>query len=403
MKNILIVVHTQGNTKLSEPISKESAEFLRLLSVSTFVIGLGISSGIYFVPIQAEILGASYMEIGMLGFVRALPYTFLPALLGHFLAGANKVRLYLICPIMAVIFYTVVSLIKSVPAIIAAQILIGLAFVFYWPVGETMVAASSTVQNRVKAFAIYSISWNAGYLLGPSIGGYVAENFGIYAAFWLSLAILVAAIPMVLLLRQPIVLEQKEPGEKGNGKISLLKLAPFYSMLVIQSMVYATLLVIFPNYAWDLGISEFYVGTIFTVFSIARLTSFLVVGKVFRSQPRFAFTMSSVFFAIPMLLIAYFPSLVVFYVAVAMYAATLSYFTSLLFNTLTCNVPAEKYGFVVGLYEGIFGFGFAFGPLLAGYVSEVIGLRESFLLQAVMAAAMSCIAIASGAERRQKG
>lgn len=390
----------KGNTKLSEPASKKSAAFLRLLSVSTFVIGLGISSGIYFVPIQAEILGASYIEIGVLGFVRALPYVFLPALIGHFLAGVNKARLYLISPIMAIIFYTVVSLVKNVPAIIAAQLLIGLAFVFYWPVGETMVAASSTVQNRVRAFALYSISWNAGYLLGPSIGGYVAENFGIYAAFWLSIIILAAAIPMVLLLRQPTVLEQKDLDEKGDGKISLRKLVPFYSMLVIQSMVYATLLVIFPNYAWNFGISEFYVGTIFTVFSIARLLSFLVVGKMFRSQPRFAFTMTSVFFAIPMLLIAYFPSLVVFYIAVAMYAATLSYFTSLLFNALTRNVPAERYGFVVGLYEGIFGFGFAFGPLLAGYVSEIVGLRESFLLQAVMAAAMSCVALASGAEKR---
>ncbi|MEM2054050.1 MAG: hypothetical protein QXJ54_02510, partial [Nitrososphaerota archaeon] len=62
--------------------SKDSATFLWLLSVSTFVIGLGISSGLYFIPIQAEILGASYIEIGALGFVRALPYTFLPALVG---------------------------------------------------------------------------------------------------------------------------------------------------------------------------------------------------------------------------------------------------------------------------------------------------------------------------------
>ncbi|MEM1666818.1 MAG: MFS transporter [Nitrososphaerota archaeon] len=385
---------------MGELTSKESATFLWLLSVSTFVIGLGISSGLYFIPIQAEILGASYIEIGALGFVRALPYTFLPALVGHFLAGVSKVRLYLISPIMAMIFYIVVSLAKSVPEIIIAQLLIGLAFVFYWPIGETIVASSSTVQNRVRAFAFYSVSWNAGFLLGPSIGGYIAENFGIYATFWLSLAILVAAIPMVLLLRQPKVLEQKDLNEKrGNNKFSLLRLAPFYSMLIIQSMVYATLLVIFPNYAWRLGISEFYVGTIFTVFSLARLLSFLVVGKMFRSQPRFAFTMASVFFAIPMLLIAYFPSLAVFYTAVAIYAATLSYFTSLLFNALTYNTPAEKYGFVVGVYEGIFGIGFAFGPLLAGYISEVVGLRESFLLQAIMAATMACIAIASKAEK----
>ncbi|MEM2909886.1 MAG: MFS transporter [Nitrososphaerota archaeon] len=386
---------------MSKLTSKEPAAFLRLLSISTFVIGLGISSGLYFIPIQAEILGASYLEIGALGFIRALPYVFLPALVGHFLASANKTRLYLISPIMTVIFYMLVSLIRSVHEIIAAQILIGLAFVFYWPVGETMVASSSTVQNRVRAFALYSVSWNAGFLLGPSIGGYVAEKFGIHAAFWLSLIISTVAIPMVLMLRQPTVLEQKDSDERrGNGKFSLLRLAPFYSMLAIQSMVYATLLVIFPNYAWRLGISEFYVGTIFTVFSLARLLSFLVIGKMFRSPPRFAFTIASVFFAIPMLLIAYFPSLVVFYVAVAMYAAMLSYFTSILFNALTYNTPAERYGFVVGVYEGIFGLGFASGPLVAGYVSEVVGLRESFLLQAVMAATMACVAIASRVEKR---
>ncbi len=379
---------------------KESATFLRLLSTSTFVIGLGISSGLYFIPIQAEVLGASYIEIGALGFVRALPYTFLPALVGHFLAGVDKVKLYLVSPIMAAIFYMVVSLIRSVPGIIAAQFLIGLAFVFYWPVGETMVASSSTAQNRIRTFAFYSVSWNAGFLLGPSIGGYIAESFGIYTAFWLSLAILVVAIPLVLALRQPKTLEQKNLNEKWEyGEFSLLKLAPFYSMLIIQSMVYATLLVIFPNYAWRLGISEFYVGTIFTVFSLARLLSFLVVGKIVKSPPKFAFTIASALFAIPMLLIAHFPSLAVFYAAVAIYAATLSYFTSLLFNALTRNTPAEKYGFVVGIYEGIFGLGFACGPLLAGYVSETIGLRESFLLQALMAAAMACIAIISKVEK----
>lgn len=387
---------------MSKPVSKEFTTFLRLLNVSTFVIGLGMSSGLYFIPIQAEILGASYVEIGTLGFMRALPYIFLPALLGHFLANVNKVRLYLISPITAAIFYILISLAKSVHEIIIAQLLMGLAFVFYWPVGETMVASSSTVQNRVRAFAFYSVSWNAGFLLGPSIGGYIAENFGIYAAFWLSLAILIAAIPMVLLLKQPKVLKQNDHDEKsGSSEFSLLKLAPFYSMLVIQSMVYATLLVIFPNYAWRLGISEFYVGTIFTIFSFARLLSFLVIGKVLRSQPRFAFTVASIFFAIPMLLIAYLPSLITFYVAMAIYAATLSYFTSLLFSALTYNTPVEKYGFVVGIYEGIFGVGFALGPLLSGYVSETVGLRESFLLQAIMAATMMCIAITSKVEKRK--
>ncbi|MCS7135547.1 MAG: MFS transporter [Nitrososphaerota archaeon] len=381
----------------------EHASFLRLLSISTFLIGLGISSGLYFIPIQAEILGASYVEIGALGFVRALPYIFLPALVGHFFAGINKAKLYLISPLMAAIFYILISIIESVPGIIAAQFLMGLSFVFYWPVGETMIASSSTAQNRVKAFAFYSVSWNAGFLLGPTIGGYVAEGFGIHAAFWLSLTILAAAIPTVLLLKPPKVVEQRNLDKnEGNEKFSLLRLSPFYGMLTIQSMVYATLLVIFPNYAWGLGISEFYVGTIFTVFSLARLLSFLVVGNTFRSQPRFAFTIASIFFAIPMLLIAYFPSLPVFYAAVAIYAATLSYFTSLLFNALTRNTPADKYGFVVGIYEGIFGLGFAFGPLLAGYVSENIGLRESFLLQAIMAFAMTCIAILSKVETNNK-
>ncbi|PUA34360.1 MAG: hypothetical protein B9J98_00515 [Candidatus Terraquivivens tikiterensis] len=391
----------KGGTKLSKLTSKGPEAFLRLLSVSTFVIGLGISSGLYFIPIWAEILGASYLEIGMLGFMRALPYAFLPALIGYFLVGVNNARLYLISPTIATIFYALLSLIKGVPEIILAQLLMGLAFVFYWPVGETMVASSSTPRNRVRAFALYSVSWNAGFLLGPSIGGYVAEKFGIHAAFWLSSAISAAAIPMVLLLREPAVLEKKVSDEKKGGvDFSALRLAPFYSMLAIQSMVYATLLVIFPNYAWRLGISEFYIGTIFTVFSLARLLSFLAIGKVLRSQPRFAFTLASVLFAIPMLLIAFLPSLEVFYVAVATYAATLSYFTSMLFNAITHSAPVEKYGFVVGVYEGIFGLGFAFGPLLAGYVSEAVGLRESFILQAVMASAMAVMAFASGVERR---
>lgn len=383
-------------------MDRDLRRFLLSLSISSFMLGLAMSSGLYFISIKAELLGASDTEIGFLGFLRAIPYIFLPAMVGFLLRGVRKVLLYAISPILSSIFYALMYLLDNVSHIILTQVIMGIAFVFYWPIAEMMVASSTTPENRVKVFSYYSTSWTSGFLIGPSIGGFIADRFGFDYSFLFSSITSILVLPLIFLIKEPRSIEEGIERVEGTGSIKA-KLLPYLYMLTLQSMVYGTLVVIFPNYAWRLGINEFYIGTIFTVLSLARLLSFFLVGSFARLQHRFSFTISSIFSAIPFILIAYIPSIVTFYIAVAIYAANLSYFTSMIFGRLTIMMDPKRYGFVVGIYEGIFGVGFAVGPLFAGFLSDLIGLRESFLVQFMLASGIAIIAHTFKIERRNVG
>jgi len=96
--------------------------------------------------------------------------------------------------VAGVLFTSASFLCLIVPAI--APVVIGAVTVLLFTIGEmltlpymsTFVISRSTVRNRGKYSAAYSLSWAIAQVVGPASGGYVAEHWG-YNTLWIVLAI----------------------------------------------------------------------------------------------------------------------------------------------------------------------------------------------------------------------
>ena len=110
-----------------------------------------------------------------------------PILIGASLAGSAR--------------WLLIGWASSVGWVAFAQTLWGLGFAGF-TVGVALITDLAPERSRGSALGFYQFSWAAGYSIGPPIGGYLADRFGLPSVFWAAGAIgAVSAVGLALLLR----------------------------------------------------------------------------------------------------------------------------------------------------------------------------------------------------------
>ena len=75
--------------------ASSTVRHLTRFHLSVFSASIGIAY-VYLIPAFAEELGAGYLDLGLIGTVRSLPYTFLPVIAGYLGDRLGKLRLYFV-------------------------------------------------------------------------------------------------------------------------------------------------------------------------------------------------------------------------------------------------------------------------------------------------------------------
>lgn len=125
----------------------------------------------------------------------------------------GRKRLLMITLIFSIIFYGLIAaalLMKSLLFLMIACFLAGLSE-SHVSIVQSVIADTSSSEDRGKLFAYMYASMSIGYILGPLIGGPMAMHFGYNVPFWFVLVLLVCA---AVWLR--ITLEETRPAEEGS-------------------------------------------------------------------------------------------------------------------------------------------------------------------------------------------
>jgi MFS family permease len=142
-----------------------------------FCTSIGLAC-VYLIPAFAEELGAGYLDLGLIGTVRSLPYTFLPVIAGYLGDRLGKLRLYLLSVFAVGFARLLLAATYTIQGILAVQVLLGIGLSLFWPISEALVSEISSLQERASAIGTYAVSWGLGFLIGPLIGGIIAEAAG---------------------------------------------------------------------------------------------------------------------------------------------------------------------------------------------------------------------------------
>ena len=368
-----------------------------LIFVNIIGLLIGISYGMHgpILPVFAKnVIGASYAELGLIGFTNFLPYMFIPLLVGILLYRFNSGYLLSIGVMINSASIYLLSVAESVPEIMGFRVMTGIAHAFFWPPCESIISNASSGIQRVRNISMFTGFFVAGFMIGPLLGTIVLEDLESSYRFLFQIAsyILVSAILFSVLVSRGRV---RNPHETFSFS-SIKQMAKFPEVIVV--LIYCTasfgmILTVFPAFLNDRSMSIIEIEILFFIFGISRIISLALAGKFARrtSMTLIAATLA-VAFGLAIAFVS--DSFIEFAIALLLMGFGFSIFFPLTLEIVLSKTRKEISGTIIGAYETTFGIGWAIGPITAGLISQFGGNSLPYLMFFVLGLGVTAFSIA---------
>lgn len=356
---------------------------------------VGVSYGMFapIVPIFArQELSADFSQVGLIGMSNYLPYMFAPFFVGMMLDRTNKAYLLSSGIALNIASIYLLSAAQSVPEVMALRGFAGVAHALFWPSCEVLISTNSQPEKRVKWIALFTAAWVGGFMAGPLVGKLALDYLDYRALFQLSsLAIAVAMIPALLLIRHGRPVGGQIPRRVStlyDIKKEVTAMPAVSAVIIYYAITFGVTLAVYPAYMKAAAISDQNIELLFFAFGLARFGTLPFVQR-FAVRGRAALAIAVTLTAIGMLLSFASTSMASFAIALVLIGISTSIFYPVTFNLVTRNVPLEKIGTKLGIYEALFGMGWTAGPIAVGLSSDAFGPHSPYLAFFIIGAGIS--------------
>ena len=354
------------------PLTSKMKLPIVLVYLTALIVGLSYGMHNPIVPVfSKEIIGASYVELGIIGFTNFLPYMFIPLFVGILLDKFNNGLLLSAGIALNSASVYLLSISQSVPEVAFFRALTGVAHAFFWPPCERIITHVETPENRVKSIARFMGFFVGGLMIGPLIGTFLLENLdvGFRILFQFSTYAVAIAIITGLLLSKYGKTTQHSVINFGSIK-QITKFPIIVLMLIFCSASFGTFLTIYPAFMNDRSISSVNIELLFFIFGISRLVTLAFVGPLAkRTFHSLIATILSIAFG--MLIVFYSFTFEMFTIAMLIMGFGFTIYFPLTFEIIMRKAKKKFSGGLIGAYEATFGIGWATGPLFAGIVADI--------------------------------
>jgi len=361
-----------------------TSNILLFLYASIFVISLSIGMFSPLAPLYAQQLGASYIDLGIIGVAWSVPYIIMPAIIGALADRVGRRAFFLVgmagCAHVSGLFL----LAHEVWHVIMIRAFNGIAYSLMWPIAEALIVDVTSSSERIKAMGRYSFSWALGMLAGPFIGGLLLETFGFRVLFSSSLVVGVSAFIITL---YAMLFHYRPKSQPTTTKItgSSKGIAPvyvhhIYLVIVMYSIVTSLIFNIFPAYAKGLGMDAFQIGTLFTTLGAARAITFWYSETITRIGEKQSIILALVTQALSLIAIAYLYGFIPFLIFMALLGFGIGILSPLSLSIASKMASSAKVAITMGIVEGVSGIGWTVGPVIGGAAAESVGPTYPYLI-----------------------
>ena len=367
-----------------------------LILVNSVAILLGISYGMHgpILPLFAKnTIGASYADLGLIGFASFLPYVFIPLFVGILLDRYNNGRFLAIGAGLNSISFYLLSVAQSVPEIAGFRIITGVAHGFFWPSCISIISAVSHDKDRVNNIAKFTGFFIAGFTIGPLLGSFFLEQLDVTYRVLFQITAFVAALSIIT----PLFLSSqniKRHYEKFSFS-ALKEMARFPEIIVI--LIYSTasfgmILAIYPAFLDDNHISGTQIEILYFVFGLSRILTLVVANKLAR-YTSVTLVISMLSIASGLLLSITSSDMVNFAIALSLMGFGFSAVFPLTIQIILCKTRKSIAGSMIGAYETTFGVGWILGPILAGLLSHYFLNSTPYVIFFIFGVLVSMMAV----------
>jgi len=264
---------------------------------------------------------------------------------------------------------------QTVEVLFISRLLGGISAAFIMPAVTAFIADITTMETRSKALGYMSASISTGFIIGPGIGGFLAEIGTRVPFFSAAVLAFVSAILSIITLKEP---KRRAPGHIKESRTGLKRMFnPLYFVafiiIFISSFGLAAFDSIFSLFVdHKFGFTPKDIAIIITggaiVGAVSQVVLFDRLTKMFGEIRliRYCFIFSSIFVFLMTMVSSYFTILFVTVFVFVGFDLMRPAFTSYL-----SKVAGDEQGFVSGMNSMFTSFGNVFGPVIGGILFDI--------------------------------
>ncbi|MCM2986850.1 MFS transporter [Bacillus safensis] len=365
---------------MQKPIREQKAVLVILLS-NIFIAFLGIGLIIPVMPLFMNVMHLTGSTMGYLVAAFAVAQLIASPIAGRWVDRYGRKIMIVSGLFLFALSELVFGLGTHVYVLYVARLLGGISAAFIMPAVTAYVADITTVQERSKAMGYVSAAISTGFIIGPGIGGFIAE-YGVRLPFFFAAGIaFIAVISSMFMLKEPLTKEERakqmnEVKESTFFKDLKKSIHPSYLIAFIIVFVlafglsaYETVFSLFTNYKFGFGPKD--IAVIITVSSIvAVIIQVLVFGKLVNALgEKRVIQLCLIIGAV----LAFVSTVVSGFLVVLIVTCVIFLAFDLLRPALTTflsKIAGNQQGFVAGMNSTYTSLGTIFGPALGGILFD---------------------------------
>lgn len=349
-----------------------------ILVISVSIL-LGISYGMVdpIFPVFAKnVVNASYAEIGFFGLVDAIPYTFIPIIVGFLLYRYNNGKILLLGIALNVSSIYLLSSAQTILDVVILVFIAGVGYAFFWPPCNNIITnlsknRSDSIRNRV----IFHGAFTTGAVIGPLIGAYMFaymdSTYGIIfqvSAFILAAGI-ITAIP--LSKRRVRVVEARLPLSSLKW---ITKFPIIIGIVLYCSACFGIIFTTHPAFLDDsfTNSANANIELLYFVLAVARIITLLNARKLSK-KPELTMIMATISIASGIMMSFIADDMAGFVFAMLLLGFGISIYLPLALEIILNRTTKTSQTVIIGTYEAMVGIGWIAGALASGIITDVWG------------------------------
>lgn len=370
----------------TSPTAALAVAFLALFT-DMLVYGLAVP----ILPSLAESVGAGAGTIGALFACYALGFLGVTPLAGRLVDRFGPRRPLLIGVAGLAAATCVFGLSEGLFLLVVARLLQGVSAAFSWVAALALVASTTPMATRGRSLGIAISGMTTGLLLGPPLGGVLADSLGLSAPFLVAsiLALVVGALYLVLIRHAPTA------SDDPAGPLDVLRVPGSKAVVLIALLAAATIAIIEPvlplNLSQRFDADSTAIGALFALTVIVGIVLAPVAGSLIGRIRTSVLVGTGAFLAGASLLVLGVATSL-WQVALAMSLLGIAYGPLLQTPaTVLIGVQGQRsdppaLGGSYALYNFAFGGGLFLGPLVGSLPTELLGFTIAMIVSAAIVA-----------------
>jgi MFS family permease len=336
-----------------------------LLWLAAALLTWGVGEGMFmmFQPIYLAELGANAVQIGSIlgGFGIAMMLAHIPA--GYLADRIGRRPMLLTAWCIGLAATLVMASATSLPAYVLGMLLYGFTAFVASPLNSYVTAARG-LWSVGRALTLISATFNLGYLAGPTLGGWLAEQIGLKNVYFVASGLFV--LSTLLLFRiAPQARDHHDPSDppqslfKNHSYLGFLSLGFFVLLFIYFPQPFSAK---FLQDVRQLSLSE--IGILGTIGGLGNTTMNFLLGNL---EARRGFILAQIgvaAFSLILWLSTGFTWIAIAYFLLGGYRAGRSLYTA----QIRPLVHESQMGLAYGIAETVGALTISIGPVIAGFI-----------------------------------